>query len=667
MRIVLALAAFAALAAGQDYPAQVRALRPASTGAMENALLDEIQQDARRALEAIPHARTRTEADRARPVLRRKLADALGYTRFPAADPRARTVGTLPRQGYRIEKVVWQTLPGVDVPAHLYMPDGLAAPAPAILFYPGHWWADSKTRPDFQAFCINMARLGFVVLTWDPFGQGERGQSARDHRRAESLLAGIAQQGIAEYETRRALEYLLGRKEVDPKRIGMTGASGGGYNTWITTALDDRIAVAVPVVGTSEFYEQIAATRPLDWYHANEHCHFVPGLIRFANNHELLAMAAPRPLMIISASQDQSFPVAGVREVARYGRELYAAHDAAGRFGYFEDASAGHGYQQKKREAAYGWFLKWLAGKGDGSPYPEPPTETAPFDAPELRCFPESRPAGPGIVAAVNRIAPRTSEPWPRIDTLACTAEVRNVPAQRLTLCGTPAFLIQPKQGREGGVVVALDDRGKEALASDPVVTEALARGWAVCGIDPRGIGERATTKMGWLAAVSLLLDDWFVRRQAADILTALRAFPKRTVALYARGDNAGLAAAVALNENPVQWFVLRDSFLGFPQFVTRPKSLELSYQLRSTDKDRLLPYDREIPFFYFPFRAWERTAIKAMFARSPGLIVNPINGDWERMDEPDTRALLPGSVQVRVTDAPGGAVREFLRARPVQ
>jgi hypothetical protein len=239
MRIVLALAAFAALAAGQDYPAQVRALRPASTGAMENALLDEIQQDARRALEAIPHARTRTEADRARPVLRRKLADALGYTRFPAADPRARTVGTLPRQGYRIEKVAWQTLPGVDVPAHLYIPDGLAAPAPAILFYPGHWWADSKTRPDFQAFCINMARLGFVVLTWDPFGQGERGQSARDHRRVESLLAGIAQQGIAEYETRRALEYLLGRKEVDPKRIGMTGASGGGYNTWITTAPAD--------------------------------------------------------------------------------------------------------------------------------------------------------------------------------------------------------------------------------------------------------------------------------------------------------------------------------------------------------------------------------------------------------------------------------------------
>jgi hypothetical protein len=169
---------------------------------------------------------------------------------------------------------------------------------------------------------------------------------------------------------------------------------------------------------------------------------------------------------------------------------------------------------------------------------------------------------------------------------------------------------------------------------------------------------------MGWLAAVSLLLDDWFVRRQAADILTALRAFPNRPVALYARGDNSGLAAALALSQTPVKWFVLRDSFLDFRQFVTRPKSLEASYQLRTTDKDRLLPYDREIPFFYFPFRAWERPAIKTMLARSPGLVLNPIHGDWERTTESDARGYAPASVRVVVTEAPGDAMRQFLRAR---
>src|SRR4029077_19578797 len=144
-------------------------------------------------------------------------------------------------------------------------------------------------------------------------------------------------------ETQCALSYLLSRSQVDPDRIGMTGASGGGYNTWITSALDDRIKVAVPVVGTSDFYEQIAATRPLDWYHASEHCHFVPGLIRYANNHELLAMAAPKPILIIAAAQDQSFPVAGVREVAAYGRELYASYAAGEKLRLVVDETEGHG------------------------------------------------------------------------------------------------------------------------------------------------------------------------------------------------------------------------------------------------------------------------------------------------------------------------------------
>ena len=217
-----------------------------------------------------------------------------------------------------------------------------------------------------------MARLGFVVLSFDPFGQGERGVSSRDHRRTEALLVGVAQQGIAEYETRCALEYLLSRQEVDPRRVGITGASGGGYNTWITAALDDRIAAAVPVVGTSEFAEQIHVCRPLDWYQAAEHCHFVPGLIRYANNHELLAMAAPKPILIIAAAAGPELPGRGRAPVAEYGRTLYESYGAGDRIGLVVDRSEGHGYQRSKREAAYGWFLRWLLHRGDGGPFSEP-------------------------------------------------------------------------------------------------------------------------------------------------------------------------------------------------------------------------------------------------------------------------------------------------------
>src|SRR5262249_1092115 len=157
----------------------------------------------------------------------------------------------------------------------------------------------------------------------------------------------------------------------------------------------------------SEFAEQIRVCRPLDWYHAAEHCDFVPDLIRYANNHELLGMAAPKPVLIIVAAQDQSFPVAGVREVAAYGRELYASYGAAERLKLVVGEAEGHGYQRAKREAAYGWFLRWLSGRGDGGPHPEPPTRTEPPDSVELRCFPAGRnePSGPAMIGAMRRLA----------------------------------------------------------------------------------------------------------------------------------------------------------------------------------------------------------------------------------------------------------------------
>ncbi|HET6962239.1 MAG TPA: acetylxylan esterase [Terriglobia bacterium] len=639
-RAIACVLLLATVTLAQDYERAVRALRPADVKPQEAALLDSLEREARTALDAIKHARTRDEVNRTRPELRRKLEESLGWRRLPwPPDLQVETGKTLQRPGYRIEKLAWHTLPGVRVPAHLYLPEKTDAPAPAILFYVGHWWPDSKTHPDFQAFCINMARFGFVVLTWDPFGQGERGVSSRDHRRVESLLVGVAQQGIAEYETQCALRFLLSRSEVDPKRIGITGASGGGFNTWITSALDDRIAAAVPVVGTSEFYEQIQVTRALDWYRASEHCHFVPGLIRYANNHELLAMVSPKPVMVIAASQDQSFPISGVRRVVEYGKGLYLASGAPEKIGFFEDTATGHGYQQKKREAAYGWFRKWLMAQGDGGPYAEPPTEVFPFDALELRCFPPDRnePAGPGIVAAVRKIADRTK----RSRDISLLAVHRpdvtlspEVPVQRLRIPAPgglqiPAFLIR---GSGRGVLLALDDRGKEFVLKEGRVVTALKDGWSICGVDPRGIGEMATTQAGWLSAVSLLLGSSFVDRQALDLLTTAALFESRSIALLARGPNAVLAAARALPHLArLDSYALYEGFQSYRDFLNRPKSLDISYQLRKDNSDRFA-YDREIPFFYVPWKGLLGPDIPDLMkaAKAHGTWEHVMNGDWE-------------------------------------
>ncbi len=640
LKAIGCLCLLAKFAVAQDYEPAVRALRPADVKPQEAALLDSLEREARTALDAIKHAGTRDEANRARPELRRKLEDSLGWRRLPwPPDLQVETVGTLAKPGYRIEKLIWQTLPGVRVPAHVYLPENPKIPAPAILFYVGHWWPDSKTHPDFQAFCINMARLGFVVLTWDPFGQGERGVSSRDHRRVESLLVGVSQQGIAEYETQCALSYLLSRADVDPKRIGITGASGGGYNTWITAALDDRIAVAVPVVGTSEFYEQIQVTRALDWYRASEHCHFVPGLIRYANNHELLAMASPKPVMIIAASQDQSFPITGVRRVFEYGRDLYRASGTPEKIGFFEDTTAGHGYQQKKREAAYGWFRKWLKGEGEGGPHPEPSTQVLPFDALELRCFPQGRnePAGPGIVAAVQKIAGR-AKPSSTIPALKARRPdltiLADAPIQRLLIPAAgdlqiPAFFIR---GNGRGVLLALDDRGKELTLKEERVINALRDGWSLCGVDPRGIGEMATTQTGWLSAVSLLLGSSFVERQALDLLATASLFEGKPIALLARGPNSVLAAARALPHfSRLESYALYEGFQSYRDFLNRPKSLETSYQLRKDNSDRFA-YDREIPFFYVPWKGLLGPDIPDLLkaTKARGTWERVMNGDWE-------------------------------------
>jgi dienelactone hydrolase len=607
--------------------------------AQESLVLDQLQERAREALDAIPRAHTKTAADVARPRIRQQLEDAMGLRRMPwPPRVKAQVVGSLQGRGYRIEKLVWESLPGVRVPAHLYLPERLSGRAPAILFYNGHWYSDSKSRPDFQTFCINMARQGFVVLTWDPFGQGERGISNRDHRRTELLLAGVAQQGIAEYETQGALNYLLSRPDVDPQRIGMTGASGGGYNTWISAALDDRIKVAVPVVGTSDFFEQISVTRSLDWYRANEHCHFIPGLIRFANNHELLAAVAPRPLLIINAAEDQSFPIGGARMLHEYGRGLYQSYDAGGKIALFEDSSSGHGYQQKKREAAYGWFLKWLAGRGDGSPVSEPATRTLPFDSADLRCFPPGRneASGPGLVAFARKLVP-TQSPG-RIDPII------------LEGMACPRTALPPK-GASRGTLLAVLDAGREAAATDEVLRQHRSEGWTVVAVDVRGIGELKLSQPGWAFAVSLLLNENFAANQAADLLRAVR--ETAATALYARGHNASLAAAYAVAQPAaakLEWATLSGGFVSFQQFLERPESHSVSFRLIADEQDRKLPLDREIPMHYFVFDVLRRFDIPDLLARSRArvTVTDPIDGDWKPLTAEAARRWLPARVTVK-------------------
>ncbi len=642
-------------------------------------------------LGSLVHPGSAAEADAARPAFRAKLEYSLGFRRFPPPPQLdARITGTVQRDGYRIEKVVYQSLPGTLVAAHLYLPGKIDKPAPAVVFFNGHWPVESKALPDHQAFCINMARFGFAVLNFDPPGQGERGLSTRDHRRTEALLVGISQQGINEMETQCAVEYLLSRKEVDPERLGMTGASGGGYNTWMTAALDDRIRVFVPDVGTSEFYEQTKNRIQADWG-PKDHCHKTPRLNSYANNHELLAMAAPRPVLIVCAVSDPGFPIAGVREVHEYGRRLYDSYGLVERIGLYADTTSGHGYQIKKREAAYGWFLRWLMSRGDGSPIAEPRTEVEPPDSLELRCFPpgENQPAGPGIVASIQQIAaglrPAGKADLPSIlgalpSEPPQTPRILRLKDQRLLIPSEsdlmlPAYLSMPAS-QPKGLLIGADDGGKERLAEHAVLRQALDSGWAVCGVDPRGIGELATAHNGWIFAVSLLLGENLQWRQGWDIAQAVRfliasaRFPGLPVVLHGKGQASSLAVTYALQmaaPRQVQrrGVILEDGFLSFRQFIDRQESQAKSYRLRHGDPKIEEPLDREIPAAYFVFDALRHFDLPQLLDQSAasGLAINSIDGDWRRMSAQDAGRLLPAKVQPVNSDAPEDEIRRYLRS----
>ena len=358
--------------------------------------------------------------------------------------------------------------------------------------------------------------------------------------------------------------------EVDPRRVGITGASGGGYNTWITAALDDRIAAAVPVVGTSEFAEQIHVCRPLDWYHAAEHCHFVPGLIRYANNHELLAMAAPKPVLIIAASQDQSFPLAGVREVADYGRDALRVVRRRGQDrpggGRARRGTATSGSSARRRT---GGSSAGCRNAVTADRTRSPPPRPCPSTAEELRCFPAGRnePAGPAMIEAVRRLARDLPPSPPRIDLEAVLGPTPSAPPARVKVSGArlqrllipseagldvPAFLLRPagevrglrrrpRRPREGGAGLGPGRPGgpRPGLGG-------LRRGPP----GHRRIGhrqDRLGVRRQPPAGGELRRPPGLGHRPGARSPRAPGAFPGKPVGLYARGQNACLAATYAI------------------------------------------------------------------------------------------------------------------------
>jgi dipeptidyl aminopeptidase/acylaminoacyl peptidase len=238
------------------------------------ALEEECAQALSARRKSVEQLQTPEAVRRRQQELRAKYLAALGP--FPERTPlRARTIRTIAREGYRVENVVYESRPEHHVPANLYVPEG-NGPFPGILFPLGHYsWP--RAAEEYQRSCILLAKHGFVVLTYDPPGQGERHQlvahvgppaahGTTEHTLIDcgARLVGSCAANVWIWDAMRGLDYLESRPEVDLKRLGCAGNSGGGTTTALLMAADERVACAVPNCFITTWEKLYAAFGPQD-------------------------------------------------------------------------------------------------------------------------------------------------------------------------------------------------------------------------------------------------------------------------------------------------------------------------------------------------------------------------------------------------------------------
>lgn len=359
----IALGAEGAAAAQEKLPAGASALAPLNRfpRAVQDWYVERVRAAEARGAEARAKLKTKADAEAYVRDARAKVAKCFGP--FPAKTPlNAKVTGKLERDAYTIEKVIFESRPGFHVTANLYLPKGAKGPRPGVVGSCGHSHG-GKAEAAYQSFSQGLARMGYVVLIFDPIGQGERLQYAhveKPHRPGvgvgEHLLAGNQQFLVGEFfgswrawDGVRALDYLLSRPEVDPKHVGITGNSGGGTMTTWLCGVDSRWTMAAPACFVTTFRRNLENELPAD----TEQC--PPRALALGLDHaDFLTCMAPKPVVILAKEQDY-FDVRGAEEAYSRLRHLYKLLGAEDKV-KLHTGPTGHGYTIENREAMYQWF-----------------------------------------------------------------------------------------------------------------------------------------------------------------------------------------------------------------------------------------------------------------------------------------------------------------------
>lgn len=587
----------------------------------------------------IAQIRTPEDFERRRLSVRAKLVQMIGGLPDERTPLNVQKTGEFRRDGYRVEKLVYESLPKFYVTANLYVPTTGGGPYPAVLQPIGHS-KSAKNRAFYQTLAIGLVKQGFVVLNYDPIGQGERrifwdsslgdskvGSSTTVEHEMVGMQNVLGGESVARYriwDGIRGIDLLASRPEVDEKRIGVSGCSGGGTLTVYIAALDPRVAVAAPACYVTSWEEQLKGTGPQD---AEQQ---FPDLLKEGMDHaDLVTLMAPKPYLICSTTED-FFPIEGARRTFDEAKRIYTLFGAADRVAWFF-TGGGHGMPQPTREAIYGWMKRWLAS-GPQGPAKEPPIETE-FEE-TMNATPTGQVATslggetastlnrkrlPQIVADAagntrDRVLSLTKYERPegpvRAETYG-TIEREGYKIERLlywTAPGryVPALLFAPTSPNSRAVIY-VDSRGKAAEAGISLDLDTLANlGYTVLALDTEGTGETASDWGGYssewfgqekIAWLGLMVGRPLMGLRMEDISRGLDLLEQRQLAKAATGFAKGMAAVdmlhAAVVDARIERLVLERMPASYRQFVQAPlhrniHSIALSKVLRAYDLPNL-------------------------------------------------------------------------------
>ncbi|MFN7994314.1 MAG: acetylxylan esterase [Bryobacteraceae bacterium] len=359
---------------------------------------------------SLAEVRNLQDWQRKRPEVLKQIRYSLGLEPMPAKTPlHARITGVMEYPDYRVEKIVFESMPGLFVTGDLYLPKGLPSPAPAVVYVCGHSPGPWGAKVHYQHHGIWFARHGYAAFLLDTVEFGELPgihHGTHDLGMWYWLSLGYTPAGPETWNAIRALDYLETRPEIDAKRAAITGISGGGAITWYTAAMDERFEAAASVCATWTVGQHVA----LDAVQENCDCIYFPNVFQL-DLPAVGALIAPRPFKILGALRDVSFPRPGYREAFARAQRFYDLYGARNQLSLFEFDSEHEDVLPFRKEADE-WINRWI--RKDDTPFDE---GTIQRETPEKLSVLRDWPANT-LNGQIHRKFIQTAElrPWPALE-----------------------------------------------------------------------------------------------------------------------------------------------------------------------------------------------------------------------------------------------------------